>query len=105
MADKDIEPVYGTSGDEDCVFESSHVYLLRPLEFGGFIAFDSDNVYLYRKRIRSKIVSKRLRNPMKITAICPIDEYDPQTKRTKDGTLFMRYLIANEQGELYMMAF
>jgi hypothetical protein len=40
-----------------------------------------------------------------VTAFCSVDEYDPVTKRTKEGSNFMRYLFATESGELFMLAF
>lgn len=80
IQEKDIEPV---SHDDHVDFDSHHIYRVMELEFGGIIAFDPENIHCYRKRIRSKINSKRLRKPMKVSAITPIDQYDPLTKRTK----------------------
>lgn len=65
-----------------------------PLEIGGFIAFEPDYVHCYKRRIRSKICSKKLRNVMKVTAICAIDKYNRETKLTEEGNSIMRYLFA-----------
>jgi len=46
-----------------------------------------------------------LRTPLTITAICEVDQYDPTTRKTKEGKTFLRYLIATEGGELFMLAF
>lgn len=102
IGDKDIE----TSAVEDiATFESLNVYKVVPLEFGGYLAFDTDFVHCYKKRIRTRVVSKKLRKPMKIKDICQIDKYDPETKLTQSGSSIMRYLFATENGELYMLAF
>lgn len=42
---------------------------------------------------------------MRVSAICHIDEYDPQTNKTKDGMTLLRYVFGTECGELYMLAF
>lgn len=34
-----------------------------------------------------------------------MDKYDPETQRTSEGKTFLRYLIATEGGELFMLAF
>ena len=40
-----------------------------------------------------------------VTAICQVDKYNPIAKRTAEGNTFMRYLLATEAGELFMLAF
>jgi hypothetical protein len=40
-----------------------------------------------------------------VTAVCQVDYYDVLTGKTKEGTTFMRYLLATEAGELFMLAF
>lgn len=42
---------------------------------------------------------------MRVTAITAIDQYDAATKRTKQGSLLMRYLFGTECGDLYLLAF
>lgn len=69
------------------------------------MAIDPDNIHCYRRRIKTKVITKKLRTSMKITGFCQIDEYDPATKKTKDGNQFMRYLFGTESGELYMLGF
>ena len=102
MNEKDIEQ---GSSEDTVEFDNPNVYRVLPLHFGGFIAIDPENIHCYRKRIKTKVISKKLRNPMKITAFCAIDEFDSATKKTKEGQNLMRYLFANENGELYMLAF
>jgi len=73
MADKDIE----TSQNDDQVdFDTQTLYKLKELEFGGFIAFDPEHIHCYRKKIKNKVVFKKLRKPMKVTALTNIDQYD-----------------------------
>ncbi|CDW78610.1 dna damage-binding protein 1 [Stylonychia lemnae] len=102
MADKDIEP---TSNDDQVDLESSTTYRIKELDFGGFLAFDPEYIHCFRKRIKNKIISKKLRKPMKITAFNSIDQYDPIMRKTKDGQSLMRYLFATECGEFYLLAF
>ena len=40
-----------------------------------------------------------------MTAVCPIDEYDPLTCRTKEGTNLYRLLLGTKCGELYIVIF
>jgi len=102
IADKDIE---AGGVDETLEFEGVNIYRVVPLEFGGVIAFEPDYIHCYRRRIKTKVISKKLRNQMKVTSICAIDSYDPFTKRTKEGKTLMRYLFATESGEMYMLGF
>jgi hypothetical protein len=74
MADKDIE---SGQAEEVADFESNQVYKVFPLIFGGYIAFEPELIHCYKRKIKTKIVSKRLKNPMQVTAICLIDQYDP----------------------------
>jgi hypothetical protein len=62
-----------------------NIYKVMPLEFGGFLAFEPDYVHVYRKRIRTKVLSKKLRTSMTVKAICNIDKYNPITKLTDEG--------------------
>eukprot|EP00347_Sterkiella_histriomuscorum_P011081 403373826 len=102
ILEKDIEPA---QNEQQLDFENMHIIRVKELEFGGFIAFDPENIHCYKKRINSKIISKKLRKPMKVTSITAIDQYDPLTKRTKQGLQLMRYLFATECGDLYLLAF
>lgn len=104
IADKDIENA-ASHHDVEAEFESPTVYRILPLDFGGYLAIDPDFIHCYRRRIKTKVVSKKLRSTMKITGFCPIDSYDPITKKTKQGQTLMRYLVASESGEIYMLAF
>ncbi len=82
LAEKDIESA--SSHHEDLAeFESPNIYRVLPLDFGGFLAIDPDFIHCYKRRIKTKVVSKKLRTTMKITGFCPIDHYDPATKKTK----------------------
>lgn len=58
---------------------------MKELEFGGMIAFDTEFIHCYKRKLKSKLISKRLRKPMKVCAIAPIDKYDPLTKKTREG--------------------
>ena len=109
-AEKDIVAASNISGgggtSEDTVqFESNEVYLIQQLEFGGYLAFEPNFVHCYKRRIRTKVVSMKLRNPMRIKAICQIDKYNSETKLTAEGNNILRYMFATEEGELYMLAF
>ena len=75
LADKDI--VDSGAIEDVCEFESNNVYKVVPLEFGGFVAFDPDYMHVYRKRVRTKVISKKLRSQMVVKAICNIDHYNP----------------------------
>ena len=75
------------------------------MEFGGFIAIEPEFIHCFKKRIKHKVVSKKLRKPLKIKAICSIDKYNKDTKLTEDGNNILRYLLGSESGELYMLAF
>ena len=48
LTDKDI--VLDISGDDIHEFESSSIYLVYPLLFGGFLAFDDKTIYCYLKK-------------------------------------------------------
>lgn len=52
IAEKDIE---SSSNDDHLDFDNPNILRVRELEFGGFIAFDPENIHVYRKRIKSKI--------------------------------------------------
>lgn len=104
MADKDIESS-GTPSEDQAEFDSPSIYRVLPLDFGGFIAFDPEYIHCYKKRIKTKVVTKKLRTPMKVTGFCALDSFDPLTKKTKEGLNLMRYLFATESGDLYMLAF
>lgn len=58
------------------------IYKVFPLEFGGFIAFEPEYIHVYKRKIKNKIISKRLRTLMKVKSICKMDEYNPETKLT-----------------------
>ena len=82
MNDKDIE---SSSNEDICDFDNPNIYRLISLPFGGFLAIDPEHIHCFKRRIKTKVVSKKLRNSMKITAFCQIDEYDASTKKTKEG--------------------
>lgn len=65
--------------------ENTNIYRVFPLAFGGFLAFDHEYIHCYKKKFRFKLVSRKLRKGMRIAAITQIDEYDPITKKTKEG--------------------
>jgi hypothetical protein len=76
-----------------------------PLEFGGFLAFEPDFVHVYKRRVKSKLLSKKLRTSMIVKAVCNMDKFNPVTKLTEEGKDLMRYLIATNEGEIYMIGF
>jgi hypothetical protein len=94
IIDKDVVD-HGQSEDT-CELDNVNVYLVHPLEFGGFMAFDPDCMYIYRKKLKTKIIQKKLRSQMKVKSICNMDTYNPVTKSTSDGSKLMRYLVATE---------
>ena len=70
------------------------------------MAFDIDTISYCRKDLHpSTIFHQQLRSPYTVTAFCKVDEYDLKTRMTKEGSSFMRYLLATETGELFMLAF
>jgi len=69
------------------------------------LAFDPENVTCYRKNLKLTLIAKKLRKVMRITSICPMDEFDSTKNRTKEGSHLMRYLYGTECGDLYMIAF
>ena len=87
-------------------FSSNTVYKVVSLKFGGFLAFDVDQVSYCSRDLKTKpSFSRKLRSSLAVTGFCEVDEYDYETKRTKQGSKFMRYLFATESGELFMLAF
>lgn len=79
--------------------------MIYPLVFGGFLSIEPDHISVYKKKFRHQLLSKKLRQTLLIKAITEIDEYDPKTKKTKEGRNLLRYLFGTSCGELYMMAF
>jgi hypothetical protein len=76
------------------------------MEFGGFLVFDIDMIAYCKSDLTQKaLFYRKLRSPFTVTAFCSIDEYSSKTRRTKQGSSFMRYLFATETGELFMLAF
>lgn len=51
------------------------------------------------------MIKRKLRTPLTVTAVCQVDQYDTVTGKTKEGHTFLRYLLATEAGELFMLAF
>lgn len=49
--------------------------------------------------------AKPLRDSSLISAITQFDSFDPSTFKTEVGSDFLRYLLATESGDLYMLAF
>jgi Mono-functional DNA-alkylating methyl methanesulfonate N-term len=76
-----------------------------PLVFGGYLAFDPENVHLYKKKIKLRLLTKKLRTLMKVAAICQIDDYEPVLGKTPDGLSILRYIFGTDAGELYIIAF
>lgn len=79
MTERDLE---GQNQDEICEFKSLNIYKILPLEFGGFLAFEPEYIHVHKKEIKMSIISKKLRDSIKVTSICSIDTYDPATKTT-----------------------
>jgi len=95
-----------TSGTLRLEFSSNTTYRVDPLIFGGFLAFDIDMVSFVKGDLAQRgIFYKPMRSPLKVTALCEVDEFDENTWSTKTGSNFMRYLYATESGELHMLAF
>ena len=85
---------------------SNTTYKTLPLEFGGVLIFDIDMIAFCKPDLTQKaLFYRKLRSPFTVTAFCSIDEYSVKTRRTKQGSNFMRYLFATETGELFMLAF
>mgnify|MGYP001807394320 CR=1 FL=1 len=70
IAEKDIEA--GPS-DETLEFESQNIYRVMPLDFGGMIAFEPDAIHCFRRKIKTKVVTKKLRSSMKVVGFTAID--------------------------------
>ena len=102
VADKDIE---SQANEDVATFEGNNVYQIYPLDFGGYLAIEPDQIHCYKRRVKTKVVSKKLRKHMKIKAISRIDKYNSETKLTTEGNNIMRYIFATDNGELYMLAF
>lgn len=107
LDDKDLKTSDGTPtfNEDNVEFESPNVYKLLPLVFGGFLAFDSQTVHCYKKKIRFLLSSKKLKRPLRVTAVCLIDEFDAASGKTKEGTSLLRYILGTHCGSLYMIAF
>lgn len=103
LTEKDI--IDSQASEDICEFDNNNIYKIIPLDFGGFLAFDPDYMHVYRRKVRTKVISKKLRSQMIIKAVCNIDIYNPTTKLTEEGNNLMRYLIATDHGELYMVGF
>ena len=70
VAEKDLKPGEVSATNEDVVeLDNQNIYKIISLPFGGFIAIDPENIHCYKRRIKSKLVTKRLRKPMKFTGI------------------------------------
>lgn len=75
------------------------------MDFGGFLAFDIDQLAYCSGDFKQPLIYRKLRTPLTVTAVCQVDHFDHTTGKTKDGQTFMRYLLATEAGELFMLAF
>ena len=53
LVDKDIN-----TSEESSEFENGEVYKVFGLEFGGFLAFESDALHVYKRRMKQKLVTK-----------------------------------------------
>lgn len=87
-------------------FSSNSIYKVFPLEFGGFLAFEPDNMIFCRRDNHDRMVYRRLRTPLMVKCLCAVDSLHPDNPQlTKEGTNFMRYVVATENGEIYMLGF
>ena len=57
------------SANRKLTFESTTVYKVFALQFGGFLAFDIDQVH-YCALLDKITTTRRLRTPLPVTAIC-----------------------------------
>lgn len=76
------------------------------MPFGGFFAFDIDTVSYYRGEQLSNAGAyhEQLKSAHSVSAFCQVDEFDVGKGCTTTGTPFVRFLIATEAGELFMLA-
>jgi hypothetical protein len=70
---KDLKPSQESGSESVVKLPNKNVYRIFPLPFGGFLAFDPENVICYRKNIRHTLITKKLRKIMRINSICPMD--------------------------------
>lgn len=105
IIDKDLKSSDTNSTEDTVELEKLSTYMICPLDFGGFLAIDSDNISVYKKKLRTKLLTKQLRKVMQVKAIIAIDEFDPYTNLTKEGKPFFRYLFGTRSGELYLIHF
>lgn len=76
------------------------------MPFGGLLSFEHSTFTLYKKQpLRHRLITKKFRKPLEVTAVCPIDEYDPLTCKTKEGSTLYRLLLGTKCGELYIIMF
>ena len=70
---KDLKAAQDSGTESVVKLPNQNVYRIFALPFGGFLAFDPENVTLYRKNIRLTLITKKLRKIMRVNAICPMD--------------------------------
>lgn len=63
----DVSDLQRGGAEIDCLF---------PMEFGGFLVCESEQIHYYRKTLKNggKVATEQLRSPQKITSICCIDK-------------------------------
>lgn len=64
LVDKEFKTSDINSTEDTIELEKLSTYLIHPLEFGGFLAIDPDNITVYKKKLRQKLVSKQLRKTL-----------------------------------------
>lgn len=105
LIDKDLKSSDTNSTEDTVELEKLSAYMIYPLDFGGFLAIDPDNISVYKKKLKTKLLTKQLRKVMQVKAIIAIDEFDPATNLTKEGKPFFRYVFGTKCGELYLIHF
>lgn len=93
--------------EESITLDSLTYERIYPLEFGGFLAFESDTIHCFKKnsKFQGKLCKARLRNFMSITGISPLDKFNKETGLTEEGNNIMRYIFGSNTGELYLLVF
>lgn len=59
-----------TNKNEKLILPSNTVYRIVSLEFGGFLAFDIDQIAYSCGDFKQPLIYRKLRTPLEVTAIC-----------------------------------
>lgn len=61
------------SKNEKLVLPSNTVYKMVPLDFGGFLCFDIDQLAYCSGDFKQPLIYRKLRTPLTVTAVCQVD--------------------------------